>query len=67
MNVDESFLRQLASEIARLQIEVGAILTAVEPLGVNIQAIRQATDLAAESDMFQVFAQDIFERLQASR
>jgi len=64
MNIDETFLTQLAAEIARLRFEVGAILTAVAPLGVNPEAIRLATDIAAESPAFQEIVQDIVQRLR---
>lgn len=64
MDINDAFLARLASELARLRFEVAAILTGLERLGGDPQAIRQATEILVASPAFQEIAQEIFERLR---
>lgn len=66
MNFDDAFLARLASEIARLRIEVASLQTGLARAGVDPHVIQQATDLAVASPAFQAIAQEIFERLRGS-
>lgn len=67
MDVDDAFLARLASELARLRLEVATLQTYLAPrTGGGLESIHQATELSVQSPLFQDEAQRIFARLQES-
>lgn len=67
MDVDDAFLARLASELARLRLEVATLQTyLVQRTGGGLESIHQATELSVQSPLFQDEAQRIFARLQES-
>lgn len=67
MDVDDAFLARLASELARLRLEVATLQTYLaQRTGGGLESIRQATELSVQSPLFPDEAQRIFARLQGS-